>query len=67
MSEQTGLPAVGTYEPIEARDCWQMAREWNCTPSEAHVRMMAEGWRFWNYSATYGTELYLPPTEEAQP
>lgn len=47
-------------QPKEARDCYQMARQWQTTPEEAAERMR-QGWHFWGYDATHGTSLFVPP------
>ncbi len=48
-------------ERILGYDCYEMANEWGVTPDEAAMRMAKEGWRFQDYDAVYGTELYQKP------
>ena len=51
------LPKSSFFEQQDF-DCYEMAKQWNCTPEKAAERMSAEGWRFVEYDAIYGTERF---------
>lgn len=45
------------------KDCYELAKEWSLSPTEAAQRMISEGWKFNGYNEN-GDEVYLAPGEE---
>lgn len=50
--------------PVEGKDAYDMAREWNVSAEEAARRMSAEGWYFCGYNDN-GQMSFLSPEEES--